>query len=110
MYLVTIAPTTWVHEVDDTPFGPLTIEGSALVTVDWGDGSPTDLHTVPGEAWPVGEITHVWTDTDTYDVTVTYDWDLTWAFPDVGGTLDLPVTELIDDYAVEELQPIIRRP
>ncbi|MEO1060175.1 MAG: hypothetical protein AAFZ07_02065 [Actinomycetota bacterium] len=110
MFLLTVAPTTWTHEVADTPFGPLTIEGSALVTVDWGDGSPLDLHTVPGEAWPDGEITHVWTETGTYDVTVTYDWDLAWAFPDIGGTLDLPVVEAIGDYPVDELQPVIRRP
>ena len=110
MYLVTVAPTTWIHEVADTPFGPLTIDGSALVTVDWGDDSPIDVHTVPGTAWPDGEITHVWTSTGTYDITVTYDWDLNWSFPDVGGALDLPVVEVIDAYPVDELQPIIRRP
>ncbi len=110
MYLVTVAPTTWLHETADTPFGPLTIVGEATVVVDWGDGGDPLRYPVAGEPWPDGQIVHTWTTTGTYDVTVRYEWDLDWSFASASGQLDLPHTEILPAYPVTELQPVIRRP
>lgn len=110
MYLITEADTSWQRQLTDTPFGALTLTGTADITVDWGDDTTTGPHTQPGIAWPDGQINHVWQYTGTYDIVVTYNWDIDWAYASTTGTLTLDQTTTLTEYPVIEVQPVIRYP
>jgi hypothetical protein len=91
-----------------TPLGPLTIEATSTVFVDWGDGTGRDgPHAGPGGPWPNGTITHTWTTAKPYDVTVVQRWTATWRLGGTSGTLDGLTTEArIEDFPVRQLQAV----
>lgn len=108
-YLVTDIDETWSDSVADTPFGPLALTGTAVITVDWGDGT-TSSHAVAGEDYPDGEITHVYIDSARRDLVVTYRWSVEWAFGASSGTLAVARSGGLDDFAVGEVQAVVRTP
>lgn len=109
-YLVT--NTTLTHRLDaTTPFGPLHLEASSHLTVDWGDDTePTNHHVTggphPGDG-PNGAITHRYGRSGTYDITVTQTWGGTWSIGGTTGTLnERTVTTTIEDFPVDQIQAV----
>lgn len=93
----------------DTPLGTLSIEASAKVFVDWGDGSRLDgPHDGPGAPWPDGDITHFWTTAGTYDVRVVQRWTARWQLGEAssGELVGLSTEAVIDDFEVRQLQAV----
>lgn len=97
--------TQFVHA---TPLGPLTIEATSRLFVDWGDGTGrTGPYTGPGGPWPDGTITHSWTTARPYDIAVVQEWTATWRLGEASGTLDGLTTEArIEDFPVRQLQAV----
>jgi hypothetical protein len=75
------------QKLDPTPiavFGySVTLHVTSRYDVDWGDGIRTTGATTQGGPYPNGDISHVYTDTGTYQVTVTQRWTATY---DISGT------------------------
>ncbi|MGI8684743.1 MAG: hypothetical protein ACR2MO_06600 [Acidimicrobiales bacterium] len=94
-----------------TPLGPLTIDATSTLFVDWGAGGSLDgPHGGPGGPWPDGEITHYWTDARTYYIRVEQRWTATWRLAGDGGTLAGLTTEgLLPDFEVRQLQAVRNR-
>ncbi|MPZ89359.1 MAG: hypothetical protein GEU81_15085 [Nitriliruptorales bacterium] len=93
-----------------TPLGTLTIQASAELWVDWGEGEgPQGPYASLGGPWPHGEITNVYAEAGTVDVTVTQQWSATWALAGATGTLGgLSTTATIPDLAIEQLQAVLQ--
>jgi hypothetical protein len=89
-YLVLEGPTT-IEIGEDTPLGRLSIGGRVSYEIDWGDGSPVTTTESQGRPYPggAGEITHVYADAGSYEVTVTSVWSGTWTAGGASG--ELPV-------------------
>ena len=94
-----------------TPLGPLTIDATGQLFVDWGDGTGTQgPFDHPGGPWPNGTITHAWTTAGHYDVVVTQRWTATWNLAGASGRLAGLATEgRIDDFEVRQLQAVRNR-
>ncbi|MGH9128738.1 MAG: hypothetical protein ACRDY2_07175 [Acidimicrobiales bacterium] len=73
---------------DPTRLGTLSMAASAVVYVNWGDGTPTGgpYHSAGGP-YPTGTITHYWDYDGTYTITVSEDWTATWDLAGRSGTL-----------------------
>lgn len=91
-----------------TPLGPLVIDATSQLFVDWGDGSGRGgPYTGMGGPWPDGDITHVWTTAGSYDIRVVQRWTARWSLGSAAGTLDgLQTTGAIDDFEVRQLQAV----
>lgn len=109
-YLEANTPIT-AHYEHATPLGPLVIEATSTLWVDWGDHGGLDgPFAGPGAPWPNGTITHFWTDADRYDIRVVQRWTATWALGGRRGQLAGLTTEgRIDDFEVRQLQAVINR-
>lgn len=86
-YLEVRAPLTATF-TDSTRLGTLTIQATATVWVNWGDGDSNDgpYHT-SGGPWPNGTIHHYWDNDGTYAIVVSEDWSATWSLAGQSGTL-----------------------
>lgn len=92
----------------DTPLGPLQIDASAQLSVDWGDGRGPVAYDSLGGPWPDGEVTNVYGDAGVVDVVVTQDWTARWSVAGATGTLGgLRTTGTIPGFEVREVQAVI---
>ncbi|MGH9307623.1 MAG: hypothetical protein ACRD0I_12180 [Acidimicrobiales bacterium] len=96
---------------DSTPIGVLTIQVKGQYLVNWGDGSsPQGPITIAGTPYPTPNITHVWDQMGSYDVTVTENWTATWTLAGQSGSLGgLSTSGTIPGLAVEQVESIINR-
>lgn len=107
-YLETRGALTYSYSNPDTVFGPLEIEARGQYFVDWGDGTVTGPHSVEGQPWPDGQISHSYTFVGSYDVVVEIRWTATWRFGDETGVLDeLVTTGVIEDFPVGQIQAVV---
>jgi hypothetical protein len=95
--------------VEETPLGPIAITATAVLHVDWGDGTVTGPHSDPGGPYPDGTITHVYRGPGEYTITVTATWTAEWAVAGATGVIDagLSTVGTIDGFPVEERQAVI---
>ncbi|MGH9224042.1 MAG: hypothetical protein ACRD2W_09750 [Acidimicrobiales bacterium] len=92
-----------------SPFGPLQIVATGRYYVDWGDGETTGPHSLEGQPWPNGQITHDYIWSGTYDIVVTEKWTATWSFgPNRGILTELQTSGRIDDFVARQIQAVIR--
>lgn len=110
-YLVTNGTTAPPVYTDNTPLGILTVQANGSYLIDWGDGT-TPTWTGPygqeGQPWPNGQITHVYENAGTYQVTVQEHWTATWRLAGATGTLaGLATTATIPAFRAEQLQAVI---
>lgn len=110
-YLVTNGTTSPPPFREVTPLGPLTVTAVGTYRVDWGDpGDPgwTGPYAEEGQAWPNGQITHVYENAGTDNVTVDEDWTATWQLAGAHGNLGgLHTTATINGFKVEQLQAVL---
>jgi hypothetical protein len=100
-YLATGTAEHWDETVASTPFGPLDLDGTASVSVDWGDGDgPEGPFDHAGLPYPDGDITHVYTDAGDPDIVVTYRWTIDWSFGVASGRLELSRAGTLGDFPV----------
>ena len=93
-----------------TVLGPLSITASSSYTVDWGDGTTTGPHESTGGKYPDGTITHVYSDAETVDITVTQHWTAQWSLAGQSGTITgLRSSGELPDFVVREVQAVRER-
>lgn len=93
---------------EETVYGPLQIHASGSYTVSWGDGETTGPHAFEGESWPVGRITHNYTNVGIYDIVVTERWTATWSVGGQSGVLRaLQTIGRLDGFPVQQIQAVI---
>lgn len=66
------------------------LSASGASVVDWGDGTLTS-HTTGGAGFPDGQITHVYVDEQSVDITVTDTWTVDYEAGPFAGTLSAPL-------------------
>ena len=110
-YLETGGRREFVHR-EDTVLGPIVVTASAVVHVDWGDGTRTGPHHSLGGPYPTGDITHVYQDSGEYDIVVDFEWVADWSVGGETGTIGtgLATTSTIKDFEIEERQAVITNP
>jgi hypothetical protein len=110
-YLETGGRTDFRHR-EDTPLGPIVVTASAVVHVDWGDGTRTGPHHSTGGPHPTGDITHVYQRSGRYDIVVDYRWVAEWQVGGATGTIDtgLATTDTIEGFEIEQRQAVITTP
>lgn len=109
-YLETGSDRTHRFAPIDTVLGPLTITASSTYTVNWGDGSVTGPHSSSGGKYPDGNITHVYQDARTVDITVTQNWTAQWSLAGQSGTIGgLSSNGQLPNFVVREVQAVRRR-
>lgn len=109
-YLETRGRVTQTYTNPSTPYGQLTIVATGSYEVDWGDGTASKQHAAEGEAWPNGQITHIYTHVGFYDIRVTERWTATWSLGGEQGRLrTLATSGFIDDFPVEQIQAVVGR-
>ncbi|HEX5265174.1 MAG TPA: hypothetical protein VFW24_00220 [Acidimicrobiales bacterium] len=96
---------------DPTGAGALQIQASGQFWVDWGDGTPLQgPFDSTGAPYPDGTITHVWSDTGSYAVTVYERWTARWSLAGQTGTLaGLRTVGQIPAFPVKELVSVRNR-
>lgn len=69
--------------------GPFAFEVAISATgtsrIDWGDGSPTEVHLEPGRPYPDGTVHHTYRHRGRVEVTVTDRWTIDFAATDAAG-------------------------
>ena len=92
------------------------IDASSRFTVDWGEGTVTGPIEDVGAPWPHGTISHVYTHTGIYDVVITQTWTVRYrpatappAPPSPWSELTVDLTRTIEDFDVDQVQPVRRR-
>ena len=85
-----------------------TVTGTAVTTVDWGDGTQTEHH-VAGMPYPEGEVTHTFADQGEVSIEVVDRWHVEYEAADgaIAGTLVEtlnPVT--IDAFEIREYRAV----
>ena len=109
-YLETGGRTTQVFS-DPTGAGVLQIQANGQFWVDWGDESGVQgPYDNAGAPYPDGTITHTWSDTGSYTVTVYETWSATWSLAGQSGTLaGLRTVGRINGFPVKELVSVRNR-
>lgn len=97
-YLETGRPLEHTNAIDMLGL-TLEVRATATFMVDWGDGTVTGPHDTPGDPYPDGTVTHIYTDKGTYDVQVTDTWTMEWRFR--GGTWSAPSTTQMEPVMLE---------
>ncbi len=94
--------------VESTPLGPIEVSASAVVAVDWGDGSSGRFRD-PGGPYPDGSIRHVFVDAGAYDVVVSLRWVARWRIGAVSGVIDsgLVTSATLTDFEVQQRQAVV---
>ena len=109
-YLETGNSRTHTFETIPTVLGPLSITATSSYTVNWGDGTTTGPHASNGGRYPDGDITHVYRDAETVDVTVTQNWTAQWSLAGQSGTITgLSSRGELPNFVVREIQAVRRR-
>lgn len=108
-YLQTGRPLTETFDIPVTAGGLSTtvhIQATGSYRVDWGDGTTTGPHHLPGRPWPDGTITHTYQTEGTVDVTIHDTWQVQVTVPNLLEdqlTLQPPAT-VLDDFPVNEVE------
>lgn len=109
-YLEVISPRTITTTT--SAFGhAVELNVTSVLDIDWGDGTVERNVTRKGGAWPSGDITHVYTNTNPQQpVHVTQRWKATWRVGNLTGTIaDQLFTESTLQLPVRELQAVRER-
>jgi hypothetical protein len=101
-YLVTGDQHALYHEDElSVHVGPFTftvqVVAEGTTTVDWGDGSEPVTYSVPGRAYPDGEVMHIYTDKGEVSVVVTDSWEITFNVVSPVQITDVVTAELASD-------------
>jgi hypothetical protein len=108
-YLETRGRTSYTY-MNDTALGPLVITATGSYSVDWGDGETSGPHSIEGQPWPDGAITHEYQTVGRHNVAVTERWTATWRLGGQSGVLRaLETTGRIDNFPVEQIQAVVGR-
>lgn len=108
-YLETNGETRHVY-TNSTVFGTLEMIAVGSYMVNWGDGKTSGPHTLEGEPWPDGQITHEYETVNKYDIVVTEHWTATWRLGGQSGVLrTMQTSGRIDGFPVEQIQAVIGR-
>lgn len=97
-----------MSDVRPTPLGDIRLDATAVYYVDWGDAE-TGPHQGPGGPWPHGNISHVYTERGTYDVSVTEAWTVHWQVGGASGTLEVTTEGTLPRFPVEQVQAVRNR-
>ena len=100
--------TLTTNEVITSPLGPLTINGTATLTIDWGDGEITTGITNPGGPYPDGQLTHHYPNSGDYDITVTATWIINYELAGTVGVIPLVTTGSLPQFPVRALRAVAR--
>lgn len=100
--------TLTTNEVITSPLGPLTINGTATLTIDWGDGEITTGITNPGGPYPDGQLTHHYPNSGNYDITVTATWIINYELAGTVGVIPLITTGSLPQFPVRTLRAVAR--
>lgn len=93
---------------EDTTFGPLSAVAYGEFFVDWGDGT-RETFTTTGGAWPNTDISHTWSRTGTYVITVEGRWSVDWQLGGFSGVVGgLQTRGEISGFGVIEAQAVLR--
>lgn len=93
-----------------TVFGPLALDATSTISVDWGDGTVSGPYTTLGAPYPDGEITHTYAYSGEYDITLTQTWTATWVIgPDSGTLGPRSTTRTLEDFPVFEIEAVRNR-
>lgn len=109
-YLEVVSPRTITTTT--SAFGhAVELNVTSVLDIDWGDGTVERNVTRKGGAWPSGDITHVYTNTNPQQpVHVTQRWKATWRVGNLTGTIaDQLFTESTLQLPVRELQAVRER-
>jgi hypothetical protein len=103
--------TTGQQFTDPTGAGALQIQATGEFWVDWGDGTPLQgPYDSTGAPYPDGTITHVWSKTGSYTVTVYERWTARWSLAGQSGNLGgLRTVGQIPAFPVKELVSVRNR-
>lgn len=96
-------------ETVNSPAGPLFLNGTATLIVDWGDGERSINVTDPGAAYPDGRLTHHYPNSGDYTITVTANWLITWQLAGTTGVIPIQTTGTLPDFPVRELRAVARQ-
>lgn len=108
-YLVTNGTTDPAPFVEQTPLGTLTVRAAGSYLVDWGDGSGWQgPYRSEGQAYPDGNIAHVYDYAGAVTVTVEEQWTAQWSLAGAQGRLGgLHTTAVLGGFAVRQAQAVI---
>ncbi|MCB0974811.1 MAG: hypothetical protein KDB86_09670 [Actinobacteria bacterium] len=97
-----------VNETIPSPAGPLIINGTATLTIDWGDGNTTTGVTDPGGPYPDGALTHHYPNSGDYNITVTAHWTINYQLAGTTGIIPLTTTGTLPNFPVRSLRAVAR--
>lgn len=99
-----------VRFADTTPFGPISIEATGQLNVDWDDGDGwAGPYDDPGSPYPDGRVWNIYIDDGSYDIEVVVEWTADWVFLGQTGTITdgLATSGTLADFPVYEAQAVI---
>lgn len=97
-----------INETVESPAGPLFVNGTATLTLDWGDGESESGITDPGGPYPNGQLTRHDPNSGDCTITVTANWVLTWELASTGGGIPLQTSGAIDNFPVRAMRAVAR--
>lgn len=100
--------TLSTNEVIASPVGPLAINGTATLTIDWGDGEISTGITNPGGPYPDGQLTHHYPNSGDYNITVTANWIINYDLAGNVGVIPLTTTGVLPNFPVRALRAVAR--
>ncbi len=99
-----------VHQTYDALGYRVTIDATATLDVDWGDGTVERGVTGKDGPWPEGEVTHVYSHTGHYTLVATRRWTARWRVGELSGVIaDTLVTEGRLPLEARQLQAVRNR-
>lgn len=97
-----------INETVPSPAGPLQINGTATLTIDWGDGEVQTGITNPGGPYPQGQLTHHYPNTGQYTITITANWLINYNINGTTGTIPITTTGTLPNFPVTALRAVAR--
>lgn len=97
-----------INETVPSPAGPLQINGTATLTIDWGDGEVQTGITNPGGPYPQGQLTHHYPNTGQYTITITANWLINYNLNGTTGTIPITTTGTLPNFPVTALRAVAR--
>ena len=91
-----------------SPAGPLQINGTATLTIDWGDGETDTNITNPGGPYPDGQLTHHYPNSGEYTITVTANWLINYNLNGTTGIIPITTTGTLPNFPVTALRAVAR--
>lgn len=97
-----------INETVPSPAGPLQINGTATLTINWGDGEVQNDITNPGGPYPQGQLTHHYPNTGQYTITITANWLINYNINGTTGTIPITTTGTLPNFPVTALRAVAR--